>query len=180
MYAKHSFRIAAILPLLTLTGCVTQSDSGQSVTFHHEWWVWAGIIAVGLIFMPIGLGLLKSDRRLAFGMILMGPLAILGLAPTYFREHVTVDDQGVETRHGFWGLSSANSVQFADAAKLRSGPQAGRRGKMHEVLYFDLKDGSVVPIHISGDMLRQARQEIIRRAKAAGIPSTAPEQPPEF
>ena len=180
MYWIRQFsRCVACVFLLAITGCITQTDSGQSVTFHNAWWVWAGIIAVGLIFMPIGFGLLRSDRRLAFGMILMGPLAIIGLAPTFYRAQVTVDDQGVETRQAFWGLSSANSVRFADAAKLRSGQEAGRRGKMHEVLFFDLKSGGVTPIHITGDMMREARSEIIRRAKAAGIPSTAPEQPPE-
>jgi hypothetical protein len=161
---------------LLVTGCVTKSVSESGTTFHYQWWLPIGVFLGGLVAVPGGFGLKGWSERLGWGLIILGPLAALVLAPSLFFERVFVDKKGFEVHSGIWGMTSTEKVVFDSVQSIRltqemSGSRRSRREI--EVLYFDLKTGSATRFPLNNDIKIEAAKQIVETVAGLGIPLAA-------
>src|SRR4051794_33830495 len=101
MLSRSRLRTWLLVPCcLFLAGCVTKSESGAEVTVHYEWWLPLGMLVAGVLAIPIGLAVRKNSTRLGWGLIIAGPIAALGFAPSFLFERVFIHDRGFEVHSG--------------------------------------------------------------------------------
>jgi hypothetical protein len=155
--------------LCLLTGCVAVSADESSTRYHYQYWVPALILLGGLLSIPIGFFWRRSDWKIGWGLMTVVPIAAFLLVFTMGFEQVTVDEHGFEVQSGFF--SEPHSVKFDSVVSVRSVKEktGGRRSRVIDVLYFDLKDGGAERYPISSDVKTEASKDIIQRAKARGI-----------
>ena len=155
-----------------LSGCVAKSVGEGATTFRYEWWLPVGIFVAGAISWRIGLIVRKYFARYGWIMIIGGAGAALVFAPSLLLECVVVDDRGVDSRGGIWGLTANQRVDFDEVTSLRVAQENtnGRVIKWVEVLYFTRKAGPVVRVSLCNDVMIEAGKEIVARAARIGIP----------
>jgi hypothetical protein len=165
----------SFLGLCLLSGCVAISAGETETRYHYQYWVPALILLGGLVSIPIGFFWRRSDWKIGWGLMTVVPLAAILLVFTMGFEQVTVDKHGFEVQSGFFG--EPQSVKFDSVTSVRVVKEktSGRRARVIDVLYFDLKDGGAERFAISGDVKTEASKDIISRVKERGI--AAPQLP---
>jgi hypothetical protein len=169
---QRSIAFTAIgLGMLSVAGCAVQSASDAGVRFHYSLWVPAITLLIGFACIPIGLLFIRSDRRLAWGSMIIGPLAAIVMAPTFGLERVWVDDQGFTSNSGIFGMTSVSSVKFdtVNSMRITQEETGGRRSRLIEVLYFDTKGGESIRFPLNNDVKIESAKEIIVRAQKRGV-----------
>ncbi|MFO0819360.1 MAG: hypothetical protein U1A77_15545 [Pirellulales bacterium] len=100
------------LACLFLTGCVTKSVTESGISVQYHWGIALGALAAGILAAPLGLVVRSFSSRLSWGLFVLGPVAILMIAPTAYREGVTIHADGFEVYSGIWGLTASQAVKF--------------------------------------------------------------------
>jgi hypothetical protein len=157
---------------LFVAGCVTQSGTDAKQSFSYNPMISIGIVLAGLACIPIGFFWRRSDRRLGWGLMTVVPLAALVVAASMAFEHVSVTDQSIEVRSGFFGSTAAQSVPLEQVKRIHIAQEStgGRRARMVDVLYFFGDAGEISRFPLNNDVKIEASRAIIERASARGIP----------
>ncbi len=155
-----------------LSGCVTHSVRQDGISFHYEWWLPGSLFLGSIGVVPIGLSLRQTQARWGYALLIGSPIVALVLGPSLLLEQVLVRDSGFEVHSGFWGMTANEQVKFESVVSCRLAQEktTGKRPRMIEVLYFDLKDGAPVRLPLNNDVKIEAAKEIVVRIAKLGIP----------
>jgi hypothetical protein len=156
-----------------LAGCVRESTSGDEHVFRYELWLSGLVFLGGVIATPAGWMLRETTSRLGWGLLILGPIAALGFAPSLLLDRVVVRPDGFSRHSGIWGMTSVQEIQFGDVKQVRAAieEERGRRGRRIEklYLYFDMKDASSVKMPVGNNVAEAAAPHIVENASALGI-----------
>ena len=162
--------VAALVPLMS--GCVDREVKGDAVEFSFEGWVGMTVLLVGLAAAPIGLMLRESWKKGMWVGLVMSPVLLLGVMPSMFLDYAKVDSQHFEGRYGIWFAPTKFDVKYADLNHIDhvTYETRGRRGRKSTKYRLDCvtKSGQVQKVSL-GDMMKEARDDILERASAAGV-----------
>ena len=162
------------LCLLTLSGCVKESVNGSSKVYTIELWVPALIFVIGAVAAPAGYFLRETSDRLAWGLMIIGPIMALGVAPSLFLNKTVVSPEGITVRSGVWGMGGNHNVKFDNVQQVRHVVEEtrGRRGRKNRNYYLvcDCKDGTASKLPLSNDCVEKAAIPFLTMAKEKNIP----------
>ena len=115
-----------------------ETTEGATTTFRYELWVPICAFLGGLVAVPAGLVLRQKSTRYGWALIILGPLAAVFLAPSVFLDRVVVDDAGIHSRTGIWGMTAVHDLKIADvsAVKIVSETSSTRRGGKKTNYFF--------------------------------------------
>jgi hypothetical protein len=159
--ARRFLYLGLAAVVLLQTGCVSETVSGSEKIYTYQLYV-SLLLFLGGIGAAVGGFFLRSNR---FGWVLMigGPIAAIGFAPTMFMEKITVDHQHFTVRNGFWGMSREDVV-FDDLqmVNLTKEETRGRRGRknVHYYLVCHRKNGTNAKIKVNNDVAEAAAEAI--------------------
>lgn len=165
--------LAAFL-LLGLNGCVREDVDGSTITVTNE--LWAPLVALvgGIGAAPAGWYLRKKSARFGWGLLILSPLVVFGIAPSLFLDRAVVDDTHFSLRTGIWGLTAVHEVKFADLSRIRliSEETTGRRGRKRTNYYLlcERKDGTSAKVPLGNQVAETAAPHLLERARALDIP----------
>lgn len=164
----------AVMVLLTLGGCVHEKVDGSTQSFTYELWVPLSALVVGIVAAPAGWFLRKTSQRFGWGLLIIGPLAAIFLAPSLFRDRAVVDDSGFSLRTGIWGLTAVHEVRFEELQRVRiiSEEVTGRRGskRTEYFLLCERKDGTTAKVPVNNKVAQAAAPHFLKRVSDHGIP----------
>jgi MFS family permease len=161
------------LLLLSVTGCVREEVSETTRTFTYGLWVPASLLVGGLAATVAGWFLRQSGR---WGWILMigGPIAAIGFAPTMLLDRTVLDEQGIHVTSGIWGMTAKHDVAFADLANVRqiAEESRGRRGRKQTNFFLvcERKDGTSAKLPLGNNLVHAAGRHFLDMASSHGIP----------
>jgi hypothetical protein len=159
------------LSIATLTGCVQQSTKGSVTEFRYEFWVPATVFLGGLAAIPLGWKLRPRSTRFAWTLIILGPLAVVGFAPSLFFDTITVGEDALHVRTGIWG-TNAHDVKFSEIQQIKviSETSTGRRKSTSYFLLCEMKTGPASKVPVNSEVAKAAAETILRRVNELGIP----------
>ena len=170
-YARSAKRITAIIVLLAfclIAGCYERTADGNTAIYRFAWWIGPAVIVGTILSVPIGWVLRKAIPKWGFGLMILGPVLLVLVAPAMYSDYVLIDDEHFEARYGFWFSPSVQSLRFRDLRKIQYVGVPGSRGRTNYEMHCVTTTGqtTVVP---AGDLVRQTVPEILTRAKARGV-----------
>jgi hypothetical protein len=166
-------RISLIAMLLAAGGCIQESNGKGELVYQYEFWVPLAALAIGAVATPIGWILRERSARFGWSLVVLGPIAMVLVAPSLFCECAHVSEQGFHIRTGIWGLTSVHALQFADIKQIRVSSETtfGRRGRRTSYyLHCDKKAGGSSKVSISNGVSEASALAILEQADARGIP----------
>jgi hypothetical protein len=159
--------------LMGLSGCVKQTQEGNTQVFTYELWAPMIIFSLGFFFaLPAGWLLLGIIKRLGWALMIIGPVASLIFAPSMLLDRATVDDQKFTLRTGIWGLNSEYVVNFGEIEKARFTVEKSysrRRTYTHHYLWCDKYSGSSVKISLDNPLVEAAKPYFLKKISNRGI-----------
>ena len=162
------------LPLVLLTGCVREQTTGSTSTYSYELWVPGLIFLGGIVAAPLGWALREKSGRLGWGLMIFGPIAAFGFAPTMYLDQIVVAADHFMVRDGIVGMATTYDVKFADVKTMRMTTETtrGRRGRKNTKAYLlcDLKSGSTVKVPLDGRLAEAAVVPLIKQIVEHQIP----------
>ena len=171
---SRPWAVAAGLFLLAASGCVRESNNQGEHVFQYELWVPLCVLLAGLAAAAGGFFVRKHNSRIGWTMIIMGPVAALGFAPSMFLDRAAVSKDAFDVRTGIWGQTVIPTVQFADLREVRitSETKRTRRGGKSTSYYLmcEKKSGGSTKVPINNAVAQAAAPLILEEAKARGIP----------
>lgn len=162
-----------LLLLSATAGCVRETTDGGEEVFQYELWAPLAMLVAGAAAAPVGWFLRGRSARLGWGLLVLGPVFALALAPSLYLERTTVDGDGFHIRSGIWGSTATFDLNFSQIRSLRfiSEERSTRRGKRTEhFMVCHLTSGGETKIAVNNDVKRAAVRAIVRRASERGIP----------
>lgn len=160
------------LLLAVTTGCVRESTDAGDEVFQYQLWAPLALVAAGIAAAPIGWFLRNRSTRFGWGLLVLGPLFALALAPSLYLERVTVGGDGFHVRSGIWGSTAVFDVDFNQIRSLRfiTQTRTTRRGRRTEqVMVCVPTTGGETRIPLNNDVKRAAVKAIVQQAAARGI-----------
>lgn len=160
--------------LVLISGCVRESVDGDRQQFTYELWLSGLVLVGGIVAIPAGLALRKRIPRLGWSLLIGGPLAAFGFAPSLFFEKVTLNDKTLHVQSGIWGMTAIHSVSLDDLKSVRLIVEhsTGRKGRKVQKYYLmcDLKSGGSSKIPVNNNVTEAAAPHFIQRVRERGIP----------
>jgi hypothetical protein len=172
---RFSYRRFALASLAMWTaGCTVEQTQGDTTIFTYAAWTPYATFAAGVVGFLVGVQIRPRWGRFGWMLIILGPLACLFLAPSFFLDRITVNPQGFTLRTGFWFSPTVHDVKFRDLARIELATEetTGRRGRREKHYYFlcEKKSGGVDKVPL-GDLMRSgASHKIAEVAHKEGIP----------
>lgn len=166
---------ATILLMLSCTGCVRETNRGDSTQFTYELWVPGLILLGGIAAIPVGFLLTKvaafgEYASCGWGLALAAPLGALVLTPLTYFERTTADKESFSIA-GIW---ENHHVPYANLRQVTYATEVvrGRRGRTSTKHYFycDCKDGSNLRIPLNAVTTQAALPAIVDRLEELKIP----------
>lgn len=162
------------LVAMTTSGCVHESDSGSTHFVKYEWWVSVSVFLLGVVAGPAGWLLRKSSERFGWALLILCPLAALGLAPSLFMESATLDENTYKVRSGIWGMTASHDIELSKLKQVTRTTEEtrGRRGRKSKSNYLvcDFQDGTTSKVSANNDVSKAAAEYFIEKLQARGIP----------
>ncbi len=72
--------VVAALMLVVFSGCYEMVTHGSESIYRFAWWVGPAVIVGGILAVPLGWLLRKRIARWGFGLMIMGPVALVFIA----------------------------------------------------------------------------------------------------
>ena len=167
----------ALLLLLGASGCVRENVEGETHTFAYELWVSLSLLLGGLAATAGGwLWKSKTESQSNYVWVLLigGPIAALGFAPSLFLERSVVDNEKLTINSGIWGQTATHELKLDNLRQIRiiSEESRGRRGRKRTSYYMmcDRKAGETAKVSINNDVTEAAAGEFIEQAIEHGVP----------
>jgi hypothetical protein len=187
---SHSLKAVALIALLVMmSGCVRERTTDDLTTYHYKWWVWVGAIAVPLAFL--GMALARHPTTWVNGvwrpwwkfrgwnykdaLTALTAVMLLVVAPFQLGNRVEVGPQHFQEGNAF-GLRTTRRIAWSDLRRIdvKSAQAPGKwtpdRDKAHDKkpdMVAVFKDNQTQEFR--GALPMAAREEIQRRARAAGV-----------
>jgi hypothetical protein len=165
-------RGAALAALLFLTGCVDKTVSGDTATFSFAFWAIALVFVIGLAAAPLGWMMRRTSMRFTIIGIIAAPVLLVIFLPGLIMHKVKVDSNHFEGRSGIWISPTVFNIRYADLDHIDvvTYETRGRRGRITTKQRLEIvsKRGGTTTLQ-ADDLMKQAGQEIIKRANAAGV-----------
>ena len=162
--------LALLLPLMT--GCVEREVEGEVVKFSFATWAQLTVLLVGLAAAPVGIALKNASGRAPWIGIIVSIVMLLVLLPGQFLDYAKVDATHFEGRYGIWVSPTKFDIKYADLSHIDNViyETRGRRGRKNTKNRLDcvMKSGERQKVEL-GDMMKEARDDILTRAEAAGV-----------
>jgi hypothetical protein len=165
--------LAMFACLFCLTGCVSERDSGTAKIYTIDLWVSALLLIIGLAAAPAGYFLREWSDRVAWGLMIVGPILALGVAPSLFLNKTTVAAEELNVRCGIWGTTGYHvKYDNLNSVRLTTEVTRGRRGRKNTNHYLvcDCKDGTSTKLPLSNDCVEQAAPHFLQLVQAKGVP----------
>ncbi|MCA8998603.1 MAG: hypothetical protein KDA80_16505, partial [Planctomycetaceae bacterium] len=120
-----------VLAVLFASGCVKHSVQEGMHVFTNEWWVPVVVFLGGILGAVIGFVIRDSAGRFAWALLILGPIASLGFAPSLWMDRATVDEKEFHLRTGIWGLTAVHDIVLDQltSVRLTSETRRSRRGR---------------------------------------------------
>jgi hypothetical protein len=150
--------LAAVV--LLQTGCVHEAVNGSAKTYTYQLYV-PILLFFGGIAAAVG-GFFLRQNRFGWVMMIGGPIAALGFAPSMFMERITVDDQHFTVRGGFAELQMVNITKEVTT---------GRRGRKNVSYYLlcNNKNGTSAKVPVNNDIAEAAAAAILAQFDAHNV-----------
>lgn len=168
--------ILAVTLVVAIEGCAQVQAEGVTRTISCQWWVPWSMLVGGVIAAVAGWFLREFKERYGWGLLILGLLAVIVGAPTYFRERVVVDDSKFSMRSGIWGLSM-HEVAYAGLERVRSGSERSGGSRTRQTNYYLLcerKDGTSTKIPVDSALARAAVPHFLQRVQTLGVVIVVP------
>jgi acyl carrier protein len=163
-------------------GCVARSDGDRETVYRREPLVVVALIAAGAVLPVLCWKAYRKspDKGLIERCLLVGlivpPVAALGLAPSWARDRIRVNDDGFEAVGGSLLKRQVQAVKFNQLAQIQlqteevevRGRRGSRRTTTQQVVRFIKKDGTSENFYPS-NLFNVAAHDIFARAAARGI-----------
>lgn len=180
MKCPCSARIAGLVAVaicLSLTGCVSESQSGSGSTFKFQWWIPTLITLVALLLIVGGVFFTVRKKQGAWVAILVGIFGMI-FGPNMFFDRAVVDDDHFELSTGFFFSPTYFNIKWDTVASVHGSMEerTGRRGRKSTSYYlnFNLKSGGTEKVP-SGDLMKNGPiKKLVDMATAKGIPVSGP------
>jgi hypothetical protein len=156
------------LTLLVFSGCVSQATDGSTIVFAFQWWVPLAGILITVAATVAGWFVKNVSERWGYGLLIMGPIMLVIMAPGLFLDRVTIDDEHFTLRTGFWFYPTVRDVRFSDVQRIELTSQRRRRSTDRD-MHCRLRNGTVTRVPV-GTLMQYAADEILDRADQKGIP----------
>lgn len=158
--------------VLLAGGCVHKYESGGEKFFEYELWVPLSVLFGGLAAAPIGWVMRENAGRIAWALLIGGPIAALLFAPSLACDQVVVGKERFHVRTGIWGLTAVHDVEFSQIRQIRitaetSTSRRGRRTSYY--LNCDTASGTE-KVGINNAVTEAAAPAILAEATDRGIP----------
>ncbi len=165
---------SAALCLFTCAGCVRESTENGASTFRYESWVPVCTFLGCLVAIPAGWIIRRRSKRYGWGLVVLGPLGMVFLAPSLLLDRVIVDRAGIHSRTGIWGMTAVHDLLYQDVkvVKIISESRTSRRGGKQTSSYLlcALKSGGSAKMPINNSVQQAAAPTILKHFEAAGVP----------
>src|SRR5262249_53164080 len=106
--------------------------------------------------------------------LILGPLAVVFLVPSFLIERVAINKDGFSVRTGMWFSPSQHDVQFEklSAIEISKEEKMGRRGRTKTSFFLLCRDkqGGSEKITIDDFMKEEPLQEMLSAAEKRGVP----------
>ncbi|WP_428307356.1 hypothetical protein [Lacipirellula sp.] len=176
LLARSGWRLPLLLAAVAFsTGCIRETTEGTAHVFQNELWV-PIVTFLGGIAACVGGWFVKShSERFGWAMIILGPIAAIGFAPSLYLDRAAVDDSGFSLRAGIWGMTAVHDVKYDSLRQIHLTKEEsyGRRGK--KVSYYmvcDRTSGEPAKISLGNQCAEAAAPLFLDAAQARGIPIT--------
>ena len=160
------------LALLFLCGCIDDRNVNGGRLISYQLWVPAGVMAVGLVAIPIGLILRRKLAWAGWSLMIIGPIAAIVMAPSLYRDRVEISDDRLFVRTGIWGLTAVHDVEFAKLKQIRITAEVVRDKNSTRTNYFYNCDtaAGVVKVPVNNALTQYAAPLILESVRKRGIP----------
>ena len=171
-------RISALLFLVlcvSLSGCVKRQESETGVVVSYQMWVgFAGVLG-GIAASTAG-WFMKNRGFRGLVFLIVAVAGTVTFSPFGFVDHVTITNERLQSKLGFWCFPTTHDIAFADVASvtLSKKIKSGRRGRKETNYYLDFakKNGTVESITASNALVEEAGGDIMVQLDLHGIPFT--------
>jgi hypothetical protein len=166
-----------------LAGCYKKEvQQDGAIVFSFQPWVPLLVIVGGVAAVPVGFVLWpRGQRTWGAGCVILGVLAVVGLAPGMFLDKVSVGPEGFYSRHGLWFSPQTHSIRYEELAHVRvTVEERGSRRRRTYSYYFDcyFKNGGQERVPL-GDIMREALPEIADQFRKHGVQVYLPPNLPD-
>jgi hypothetical protein len=164
--------LLATFLLVALTGCIGGTTEGDATVYRYESWVGPLTAFFGLVAIAVGWILSEYDKRLGYGLLILPPVLMLLFVPSFFLDHVKVDDDHVEMHSGWWWEPTRTNLRFADVKQMDyfEEEKRGHRPGLHYNFYLDCEMHSGQHVRIDLDAIGfEAVETILSKAGAQGV-----------
>ncbi len=167
--------VVAALFCCVASGCVSQEVAGDQHVYSYQSWVGIVIVAAGLIAATAGWFIVELSyvqKRIGYGLLVGGPVAVFLIAPGLFLDTVKVDANHFEVHRAALWSPGRQSFRFADLRSIdvTERVSVGRRGRTTTTYYLELvmKSGGRDSLRLD-TLLEQASFDILSQANRSGV-----------
>lgn len=159
-----------VLGLCLVAGCREKEVRGDESVYAFAPWVAPVVILAGIVATPAGWFLRKKTAKIAWIMMILGPVAVLFIGPSVLMDKAYMDAQRFEMNTGFWFAPSRYHVRFDDLREVHWVVEEDRRGISKVNLECVLKSGQRQTIPVNDLLEGDAVTDLLERIRRRGIP----------
>jgi hypothetical protein len=171
---RTTFLVLVGLLLACASGCVEESVDGVNRVYTYPLWLPLTVFLGGMVGGVAGWMLRNSISRLAWALLIGGPIAAILFAPSLLRDRAVVGADSFSLRSGIWGLTAVHEVKFADLTSVRIVAEEvrGRRGSKRTNYYLvcERKDGTSAKVPLNNSVSEAAAPALLERLNELDIP----------
>jgi hypothetical protein len=166
--------LAICVPLLIVaSGCVRESTDGDVHKYSYEIWIPLLVFLGGVVAAPVGWHLKDSSSRFGWALLILGPIAALGFAPSLFLDRIEVAPDRFSRHSGIWGMTAVQEFAFDEVQRMKlvTREERGRRGRrqMRQYLVCSMKNGETHELPTGNELVAAAIQHIANAAGEKGV-----------
>jgi hypothetical protein len=174
LLARFGWSLPILLAAVALAaGCIRETTEGTSHTFQNELWVPIVTFLGGIAAGVAGWFVKPHSHRFGWAMIILGPVAAIGFAPSLYLDRATVDDSGLSLRTGLWGMTAVHDVKYDGLQQIRRTKEESRGRRGRNVSYYMLCErtsGEPAKVPLGNQCSEAAAPLFLDGAQARGIP----------
>ena len=170
---KRLHGVIVLMLLLLFVGCVKETTNGDTTYYAKEWWVWCSLTLGGIVAAVLGWLLRGTSDRIAWVLMVGGPVCGLILGPNAFVENATLTSSKFHLSTGIFG-SATHDVSFDElqGVTITMEVTTGRRGRKNQNYYLvcSEKSGKQSKLPMSNPLVEKALPKLAQQFADKGIP----------
>jgi len=157
---------------LLLAGCTRKEQQGDLMVWKYETWVGFAAILGGIAVAAGAIALRKSGNW-SWVIMLLAIGFTIGFAPFGFVDHVSLDQEHIATRWGFWFAPTLHDIRFDDVSRVdyTKETRRGRRGRKETSYYlvFTTKNGTQDKLTATNSLMEAAAEDLMLALAAKNL-----------